>query len=41
MSKDLSDKTYHKVALLEIIQGDIWSMEHEISSAKVKADRPT
>ena len=38
MSNDLSTKTY-KVALLLITQGDIQSMEQEISSAKVKPDR--
>ena len=38
MSNDLSTKTY-KVALLLITQGDIHSMEQEISSAKVKPDR--
>ena len=42
MSKDLSTKTYtkYKVALLLITQGDIQSMEQEISSVKVKPDRP-
>ena len=41
MPKNLSTKTYHKVELLLITQGDIQSIEQEILSAKVKQDMPT
>ena len=39
MSKDLSTKTKSCTAAM-ITQGDIQSVEQEISSAKVKPDRP-
>ena len=39
MSKDIVLRHY-KVALLLITQGDIESVEQEISSTKVKPDRP-
>ena len=38
MSKALSTRTLH--ALLVITQGDIQSVEHKISSAKVKPGMP-